>query len=112
MTIYLIGRAAYGKGGVCYVGPYRACRPCKRRRFRDKPFFERKEGYNDDKKNKQSFAHALTKEMEKEVRPANEAGLGMPNAYRLDLSTRPTQSLFYREYVDLSGVEGKINVTG
>ena len=73
--------------------------------------FERKEGYNDDKKNKQSFAHALTKEMEKDVRPANEAGLGVPNAYRLDLSTRPTQSLFYREYVDLSEVEGKINIT-
>jgi hypothetical protein len=50
--------------------------------------------------------------MEKEVRPANEAGVGVPNAYRLELSTRPTQSLFYREYVDLSEVEGKINITG
>ncbi len=74
--------------------------------------FERKEGYNDAKKHKQSFAHTLTKEMEKEVRPANEAGLGVPNAYRLELSTRPTQSLFYREFVDLSGVEGKINSNG
>ena len=45
--------------------------------------FERKEGYNESKKNKQSFEKALTKEMDKEVRPANEAGLGVPNAYRL-----------------------------
>ncbi len=73
--------------------------------------FERKEGYNESKKNKQSFAKALTKEMEKEVRPANEAGLGVPNAYRLELSARPTQSLFYREMVDISDIEGKINTT-
>ena len=74
--------------------------------------FERKEGYQDGKRDKQSFAHTLNKEMEKEVRPSNEAGLGMPNAYRLELSTWPTQSLFYRELVDLSGVEGKIDVSG
>jgi hypothetical protein len=74
--------------------------------------FERKEGYHDAKKDKQSFAHALNQEKEKEVRPANEAGLGMPNAYRLELSTLPTQSLFYRELVDLSSVEGKIDVNG
>ena len=73
--------------------------------------FERKEGYNESKKNKQSFAKALTKEMEKEVRPANEAGIGVPNAYRLELSARPTQSLFYREMVDISDIEGKINTT-
>ncbi len=41
--------------------------------------FERKEGYQDGKRDKQSFAHTLNKEMEKEVRPSNEAGLGMPN---------------------------------
>ena len=74
--------------------------------------FERKEGYHDAKKDKQSFAHMLNQEKEKEVRPANEAGLGMPNAYRLELSTQPTQSLFYRELVDLSSVEGKIDVNG
>ncbi len=74
--------------------------------------FERKEGYHDAKKDKQSFAHMLNQEKEKEVRPANEAGLGMPNAYRLELSTLPTQSLFYRELVDLSSVEGKIDVNG
>jgi hypothetical protein len=74
--------------------------------------FERKEGYHDAKKDKQSFAHTLNQEKEKEVRPANEAGLGMPNAYRLELSTLPTQSLFYRELVDLSSVEGKIDVNG
>ena len=73
--------------------------------------FERKEGYNESKKNKQSFEKALTKEMDKEVRPANEAGLGVPNAYRLELSARPTQSLFYREMVDISDIEGKINTT-
>ena len=74
--------------------------------------FERKEGYHDAKKDKQSFAYTLNQEKEKEVRPANEAGLGMPNAYRLELSTLPTQSLFYRELVDLSSVEGKIDVNG
>ena len=73
--------------------------------------FERKEGYNESKKNKQSFEKALTKEMDKEVRPANEAGLGVPNAYRLELSACPTQSLFYREMVDISDIEGKINTT-
>lgn len=73
--------------------------------------FERKEGYNDSKKNKQSFQKTLHREMDKEVRPANEAGIGVPNAYRLELSTRPTQSLFYREVVDLSDIENKINIT-
>lgn len=73
--------------------------------------FERKQGYNDAKKNKQSFENTLTQEMEKEVRPANEAGNGIPNAYRLELSSRPTQSLFYREMVDISDIEGKINTT-
>lgn len=73
--------------------------------------FERKEGYNESKKNKQSFQKALAKEMDKEVRPANEAGIGVPNAYRLELSTRPTQSLFYREMVNISDIEGKINTT-
>ena len=73
--------------------------------------FERKEGYNEDKKNKQSFKDVLSKEMDKEVRPGNEAGIGVPNAYRLELSTRPTQSLFYREMVDLRDIEDKLNVT-
>ena len=45
------------------------------------------------------------------VRPANEAGSGVPHAYRLELSSRPTQSLFYREMVDISEIEGKINTT-
>jgi hypothetical protein len=74
--------------------------------------FERKEGYNEEKKNKQAFKNALSKEMDKEVRPANEAGIGMANAYRLELSSRPTQSLFYREMVDLSNIEGKFDVSG
>ena len=65
---------------------------------------------NEDKKNKQSFKDVLSREMDKEVRPGNEAGIGIPNAYRLELSTRPTQSLFYREMVDLSELEGKVNI--
>ncbi len=74
--------------------------------------FERKEGYDDGKKNKQSFKRVLSHEMDKEVRPANEAGIGMANAYRLELSSRPTQSLFYREMVDLSNIEGKFDGSG
>jgi len=73
--------------------------------------FERKQGYNDAKQNKQSFENTLNKEMDKEVRPSNEAGIGVPKAYQLELSARPTQSLFYREMVDISGIEGKINTT-
>lgn len=73
--------------------------------------FERKEGYKDSKKNKQSFQKTLHREMDKEVRPANEAGIGVPNAYRLELSSRPTQSLFYREMIDIRDIEEKINTT-
>ena len=51
-------------------------------------------------------------EMEKEVRPDNDAGPGVPNAYRLELRARPTQSLFYQSDVDLSKAEGKIHDAG
>jgi hypothetical protein len=75
-------------------------------------FFERKEGYEDDPKKKKQFADVLDRELAKDTRPENEAGPGAPNAYRLELSARPTQSLFYREGVDLSKVERKIHDAG
>ncbi|SDF99937.1 hypothetical protein SAMN05216584_101212 [Selenomonas sp. WCT3] len=75
-------------------------------------FFERKEGYEDHPKNKKQFAEILNHEMEKEARPDNEAGPGVPNAYRLELRARPTQSLFYQSDVDLSKAEGKIHDAG
>lgn len=64
--------------------------------------FERKEGFDDAKRQKKKFEEALSSAMERDVRPSNEAGDGVPNAYRLELSTRPTQSLFYSGGVDLS----------
>ena len=75
-------------------------------------FFERKEGYEDNPKNKKQFAELLNHEIQKEIRPDNEAGPGVPNAYRLDLMARPTQSLFYQNDVDLSKAEGKIHDAG
>lgn len=71
--------------------------------------FERKEGYNENKK-KQSFEKKLTQEMNKENDSADEAGLNVPKAYRLDISSRPTQSLFYKELADIIGIEEKINI--
>ncbi|WP_033171279.1 hypothetical protein [Selenomonas sp. ND2010] len=75
-------------------------------------FFERKEGYEDNPKSKKQFAEILDHELEKEARPDNEAGPGVPNAYRLELRARPTQSLFYQNEVDLSKAEGKIHDAG
>lgn len=75
-------------------------------------FFERKEGYEDNPKNKKQFAEMLNHEIQKEIRPDNEAGPGAPNAYRLELMARPTQSLFYQNDVDLSKAEGKIHDAG
>lgn len=72
--------------------------------------FERKEGYNENKKDKRSFDKTLTKEMDKDVPSADKAGLNAMNAYSLDISSRPTQSLFYRDLVDIIGLEGKINI--
>ena len=74
--------------------------------------FERKEGYEDNPKSKKQFAEILDHELEKEARPDNEAGPGVPNAYRLELRARPTQSLFYQNEVDLSKAEGKIHDAG
>ena len=63
-------------------------------------------------KKKKQFADVLDRELAKDTRPENEAGPGAPNAYRLEISARPTQSLFYRGGVDLSKVEGKIHDAG
>ncbi|SHK86220.1 hypothetical protein SAMN05216582_12130 [Selenomonas ruminantium] len=71
--------------------------------------FERKEGYSEDKRNKQSFKNALNNELDKEARLANEAGIDAPGAYKLELSTHPTQSLFYKEYIDFRELENRIN---
>ena len=75
-------------------------------------FFERKEGYEDHRRGKKQFARVLDREINKEERPANEAGAGIPNAYKLDLSLRPTQSLFYVQGVDLREAERKMHDAG
>lgn len=75
-------------------------------------FFERKEGYEEGEKKKKPFADVLTREIEKESRPENEAGPGAPNAYRLDLMAGPTQSLFYQGEADLSKAERKMHDAG
>lgn len=74
-------------------------------------FFERKEGYEDHRQGKKQFAKVLDREIEREERPANEAGAGIPNAYKLDL-LRPTQSLFYVQGVDLREAERKMHDAG
>ena len=75
-------------------------------------FFERKEGYADNKKNRQTFERNLERELKKESRPENEAGPDAPKAYQLDLTTKPTQSLFYKEGADLTKAEGKMHDAG
>lgn len=67
--------------------------------------FERKEGFNDGKRGQKKFADTLDRELAKEVRPANEAGKGVPNAYSLELSSYPTQSLFYAGGMDFTKLQ-------
>ena len=43
-------------------------------------FFNRKEGYADDKKKHQMFEQDLERELRKEPRPENEAGPDVPKA--------------------------------
>jgi len=60
--------------------------------------FERKEGY-EDQAGRQAFAQVLKKAMgSPSVSRATTA------AYQLDLSSRPTQSLFYRDGTDFSSL--------
>lgn len=75
-------------------------------------FFKRKDGYADNKKDRQRFERNLESELRKESRPENEAGPGAPKAYQLDLTTKPTQSLFYEEGADLAKAEGKVHDAG
>ena len=64
--------------------------------------FKRKEGYGGEKGKKQEFSQLLKREMQKEVRPDNDGGPGVPKAYALTLDTRPTHSLYYSHLVDIA----------
>ena len=64
--------------------------------------FKRKEGYKEEKGKKQEFSSVLKREMNKETKPANDGGPGVPKAYALTLDSRPTHSLYYNHLVDLT----------
>ena len=64
--------------------------------------FRRKEGFEDGKGKKQEFSKLLKQEMQKEVRPDNDGGPGVPKAYALSLDSKPTHSLYYNYLVDLT----------
>lgn len=64
--------------------------------------FKRKEGYEEEKGKKQDFSKMLQKEMQKEVRPDNDGGPGVPRAYALTLNSKPTHSLYYDMQVDIA----------
>ena len=64
--------------------------------------FKRKEGYEDEKEKKQEFSKMLQKEMQKEVRPDNDGGPGVPKAYALTIDSKPTHSLYYNYLVDIT----------
>ncbi len=67
---------------------------------RDFGRFRRKEGYEDNRREQKHFGSMLDQEIEKGERPSNDAGPDAPKAYELDLSIRPTQSLFYQQGSD------------
>ena len=69
--------------------------------------FDRKEDYQDNKKKKE-FAQALSQAMRKDK--AQESS--MPKPYRLELSTRPTQSLFYQDGLNLRQLGVNIHGNG
>lgn len=62
--------------------------------------FKRKKGYEDRKEKKQQFSQVLDREIDKNTRPANEAGPNAPRAYRLELA-RPTHSLYYTQQASI-----------
>ena len=64
--------------------------------------FRRKEGFEDGKGKKQEFSKLLKQEMQKEVRPDNDGGPGVPKAYALTLDSKPTHSLYYNMQVDIA----------
>lgn len=68
---------------------------------RDFGRFHRKEGYEDSQKEKNHFGSMLDQEIAKrDERPQSDAGPNAPRAYELELSVRPTQSLFYQQQGD------------
>ena len=69
--------------------------------------FKRKDGYDDQKENKQQFEQMLDKEMARETRPSNDAGPNAPKAYRLELA-RPTHSLYYANQVDIGAARQRM----
>ena len=68
--------------------------------------FDRKEDYQDSKKKK--FAQTLSQAMSKNQ--AQESS--MPTPYRLELSTRATQSLFYQDGLNLRQLGVSIHGNG
>ena len=71
--------------------------------------FRRKEGYEDEKGRKQDFSKILKKEMQKEVRPDNDGGPGVPRAYALTLDSKPTHSLYYNYLADITKARNLIH---
>ncbi|MBR6266896.1 MAG: hypothetical protein IKR28_00990 [Selenomonadaceae bacterium] len=68
--------------------------------------FERKENYQDSKKKK--FAQTLNQAMRKDQTRESS----MPTPYRLELSTRATQSLFYQDGLSLRQLGVNIHGNG
>ncbi len=64
--------------------------------------FDRKEGYQDQKKKK--FSQILNQAVDKKKSESN-----MPIPYQLELSTRPTQSLFYQDGLNLNQLGVNVN---
>ena len=60
--------------------------------------FERKEGYNEQRRGKRSFKHVLNHAIRQDAE--EDAADGLPEAYELELS-RATQSLFYKDGLNL-----------
>ncbi len=64
--------------------------------------FDRKEGYQDQKKKK--FSQILNQAVEKKKSESTT-----PIPYQLELSTRPTQSLFYQDGLNLNQLGVNVN---
>ncbi len=75
--------------------------------------FNRKQGYEDHRNGgRNKFASVLQKKLDKgAVQPSNHSP-GVPDAYNLELSIRPTQSLFYEQGADLREVRERIDDAG
>ena len=75
-------------------------------------FFKRREGYDDTRRDRKQFSRMLSHEMKDRNSGEEPADSELTEAYRLDLSVRPTQSLFYEEKPDLREAERKTHDAG